>query len=479
MSDDTRNVSRREFLRIAGATGAAVGLAGGLGGVLAACGGEEETTTTGASSTTSAPSTTATTAGSTTTVSAGPEVGREVKLGFVDPLTGNLAGFGIAGQYIAEKWRAAAGEGLVLGDGKKHPISIDVQDSQSDIQRAASVAGSLISDGKVDILMCAATGDTVNPVADQCEALGVPCLSTDVPMEVYVFQRGGAPDKPFKWTYNLFWGLTEQAAIEIDMFSQVTTNKKIGALWPNNAPGNAYRMMYGGEGQGWPDKSFTFVDSGLYNEPSEDFTQQISLFKKEGCEILQGVMIDPDWTILTKQCAQQGYKPVIMEGIKPTLFPATLEAIGPIGDGQCGTQWFHPTYPFKSSLTGETCQQLCDDFEAKMGRQWEQTIMHYVLFEWAVDVLKRTANLDDKQEIIKRVAETNMKDSVAGPFDFTAPVQWGTKHPVQNNVVTPTYGGQWRLTSGGTHQFELVVVSNAAAPQVAVADKLKPMSWPS
>lgn len=473
MGDINKEVSRREFLKLAGIAGATVGAAGGLGGLLAACGDGEATTTTAAP-------TTATTTGvpaSSTTVSAGPETGREVKIGFVDPLTGVLAGFGVAGQYIVDKWREAAGDGLVLGDGKKHPVAIDVQDSQSDTNRASQVTSSLIMDAKVDLVMCAATGDTVNPVADNCEANGVPCLSTDVPMEVYVFQRGGSPDKPFKWTYNLFWGMTEEAAVEVDMFNQIATNKKIGALWPNNAPGNAYRMTYGEGGTGWPDPSYVYIDSGLYNEPSEDFTEQISLFKKEGCEILQGVMIDPDWTILTKQCAQQSFKPKIMEGIKPTLFPATLEAVGPIGDGQCGTQWFHPTYPFKSSLTGETCQQLCDDFEAKLGRQWEQTIMHYVLFEWAVDVLSRTTNLDDKEEMIKRVAETNMKDSVAGPFDFTAPVQWGTAHPVQNNVITPTYGGQWRLTNGGKYQFELVVVSNAAAPQVAVADKLKPMAW--
>jgi branched-chain amino acid transport system substrate-binding protein len=88
-------------------------------------------------------------------------------------------------------------------------------------------------------VMCAATGDTVNPVADQCEALGTPCLSTDVTMEVFLFGRGGAPDKPFKWTYNLFWGMTEEAMTEDDMFNKVTTNKIIGALWPNNAPGNA------------------------------------------------------------------------------------------------------------------------------------------------------------------------------------------------------------------------------------------------
>ena len=322
MAEEKRNVSRREFLKIAGVTGAGIGLAGGLGGVLAACGAEEETTTTAvAPTTTVAPGTTATTAGSTTTVSAGPEAGREVKVGFVDPLTGYLAGFGVAGQYIVDKWKAAIGDGLVLGDGKKHAITLNVQDSQSDTARAASVTGSLISDFKADIVMCAATGDTVNPVADQCEALGMPCLSTDVPMEVFLFQRGGAPDKPFKWTYNLFWTLTEEAATEVDMFNQVPTNKKIGALWPNNAPGNAYRMMYGGEGQGWPDKSYTYLDSGLYNEPSEDFSQQIGTFKKEGCEILQGVMIDPDWTVLTKQCAQQGLQAQDHGGDQAHLVP--------------------------------------------------------------------------------------------------------------------------------------------------------------
>ena len=57
---ETRSVSRRQFLKIAGIAGAAVGMGAGLGGLLAACGGTEETTTTGA--------TTATTSGAKPTV---------------------------------------------------------------------------------------------------------------------------------------------------------------------------------------------------------------------------------------------------------------------------------------------------------------------------------------------------------------------------------------------------------------------------
>ena len=56
-------VSRREFFKIAGVAGAALGMGAGLGGLVAACGEEAETTTTaGATTTAAAASTTTTTA---------------------------------------------------------------------------------------------------------------------------------------------------------------------------------------------------------------------------------------------------------------------------------------------------------------------------------------------------------------------------------------------------------------------------------
>ena len=110
MSDGS--YSRRQFLKIAGVAGATIGAAGGLGGVLAACGGTTATTTTaaaGATTTTAGgSSTTAATAGSTTTVSAGAQAGREIKIGFVAPLTGSLASFGVPDKYCAERASAAS-----------------------------------------------------------------------------------------------------------------------------------------------------------------------------------------------------------------------------------------------------------------------------------------------------------------------------------------------------------------------------------
>ena len=96
MSEE-RAVSRRQFLKIAGVTGATIGVAGGLGGLIAACGGETTTTTAGPATTAGATTTTGaateTTAGATTTVSAAAEAGREIKVGCVFPKTGPLAAF--------------------------------------------------------------------------------------------------------------------------------------------------------------------------------------------------------------------------------------------------------------------------------------------------------------------------------------------------------------------------------------------------
>ena len=92
---DAKSLSRRQFLKVAGVAGAAVGLSGGLGGMIAGCGGTEETTTTS----TSEAAATTTTAGATTTVSTGPEGGRDIILGLVSPSTGPLALFAKADDW--------------------------------------------------------------------------------------------------------------------------------------------------------------------------------------------------------------------------------------------------------------------------------------------------------------------------------------------------------------------------------------------
>ena len=167
------------------------------------------------------------------------------------------------------------------------------------------------------------------------------------------------------------------------------------------------------------------VDGGNFQVGMEDWTSIITLFKKDGCENPTGLMIPPDWANFWKQCYQQSYVPKVVDIGIQTLFPTTQEARGRTKpSAMTGQSWWHPLNPFKSSLTGETCAELCLDHEKRTGQQWTQPQEHYMLFEWAVDAIKRTANVDDKEEIIKNVASTKM-DTIVGPLDFTSPVDLG------------------------------------------------------
>ena len=66
------------------------------------------------------------------TATVGAEDGREIKIGFVSPQTGGIASFGVPDKYCMERAVEAIGDGIVCGDGKKHPVTIVIKDSQSD-----------------------------------------------------------------------------------------------------------------------------------------------------------------------------------------------------------------------------------------------------------------------------------------------------------------------------------------------------------
>lgn len=472
-----KSVSRREFLKIAGIAGATVGVGAGFGGLLAACG--EETTTTSAGATTTSAGATTTAAGATTTVASEPEMGREIKLGFVAPLTGPLASFGVPDTYCADRWKEAIGDGLVLGDGKKHPISISIQDSQSDSNRAAQVAGDLINNTGIDMMMVASTPDTVKPTVDQCEANSTPCVSTDCPWQTYLgpaFDSGG-----YKWSYHVFFGGEDWMEVTVRCYDQVATNKTVGYMLPNDADGNYYREVL----PGFLEKNgYKAVDGGAYQNGTEDYSTIIGMFKTQGVEIITGVMIPPDFTNFWVQSGQQGFTPKVSFVGKALLFPQSLDALGPIGNGQLTELWWHASYPFKSSLSGETCAELADHFEADTGQQQTAPLLHYVVGEMAIYSLKNATDPTDKESILAAVEKMKL-DTIVGPIDFTSPVMTplgpgnsdfppGPGHKTKNVYDHGLGGAQW-LMMGGKWGFGQAVVSDAAAPYIKEMVPVKPL----
>jgi branched-chain amino acid transport system substrate-binding protein len=420
-------LSRRSFLSGAGA----LGLGLGMGPLLSACGVKEGGT------------------------KAAGSAARPFKIGYVTPQTGPLAAFGEADSFVIGALRPLMQKGVTVGT-KSVPISVTVKDSQSDPRRASAAASQLILQDQVDLVLVASTPDTVNPVADQCEANGVPCISSVAPWEAFFFARGGKPDKSFKWTYHCFWGLADIIGVYEDMWVGAGAGKTIGVLWPNDADGNAWADPK----TGLPpirDKGFRLVDPGHYQNGSLDYSAQIGQFKRAGADILVGVPIPPDFTNFWKQAAQQGYRPKSATVAKALLFPSAVEALGPLAQNLSTEVWWSPEHPFKSSLTGQTCSQLAAAYTAKTGKQWTQPIgMIHALFEVAAKALSAAGGPDDKAALIQAVAAMKM-DSIVGPLDWNS-------GPVKNVTATPLVGGQWRR--GGNHAYDLTIVSNKQHPEI-------------
>ena len=386
-----------------------------------------------------------------------------IKIGFVSPQTGPLAAFAEPDKFTIDVVKKATAGGITIG-GKKYAVEIILKDSQSNPNKAASAASELILRDRVDLVVATATPATTNPVADQCELNGVPCITNDTPWQPHFFGRKGDPKKGFDWTYHFFWGLEDVIGSYTNLWSSIPTNKVVGGLVPNDEDGNAW----GDAKIGFPPvlaaKGFKLVDRGRYQSPANDFSSFINEFKKNNVEIVVGVIPPPDFANFWNQAGQMGFKPKIVTVAKATEFPAAVQAFGDRAEGLTVEVWWSPSHPFKSSLTGQTAKQIADDFTAATGKQWTMPVgFKHSLFEVAIDVLKR-ASAKTPEAIRDAIKTTNLTTTV-GPINF----QTG---PVPNVSKTPLVAGQWRKSGKG---LELVIVENSQAKNIATQSKLMPI----
>ncbi|PZO79511.1 MAG: ABC transporter substrate-binding protein [Mesorhizobium amorphae] len=392
--------------------------------------------------------------------------GAAIKLGYVSPQTGPLAAFAEADKFIIDGFlKATQAAGL--------NYEVVVKDSQSNPNRAAEVTNELIVNDEVNLVLVASTPETTNPVATTCEAEGMPCISTAAPWQPWFIGQQGNPGdpgswKPFESVFHFFWGLEDVIAVFTNMWGQIDTNKKVGGLFPNDGDGNAWGDTQVGFPPVLAQGGYTLNDPGRYQNLSDDFSAQINAFKGEGVEIVTGVMIPPDFTTFWNQAQQQGFRPKIASVGKAILFPQAVEALGKNGHNLSSEVWWSPSHPFKSSLTGETCQQVADGFTAATKRPWTQPIgFVHALFEMAADVMKR-ADPTDSAAVIAAIAASQL-DTIVGR------VAWdGASVPpfaAKNVAKTPLVGGQWRLKDGGG--YDLVIVDNKTAPQIPTGGQME------
>ena len=394
--------------------------------------------------------------------------GAKIRIGYVSPQSGPLAGFAESDAYNIESFLASS-----VGQN----FEVIVKDSQSDPNRAAAVAKELIVDDEVNLMVVASTPETTNPVATTCEAEGMPVISTMAPWQPWFIGQQGNPGdpatwKPFNYAFHYFWGLEDVIAVFLNMWNQIETNKQVGGLFPNDADGNAWGDPNVGVGPGFAAQGYTLVDPGRFQNLNDDFSAQINAFKAANAEIVTGVVIPPDFTTFRNQALQQGFNPKIITVAKAILFPQSVEALGEAGHNLSSEVWWSAQHPFKSSLTGQSAADLAADFTAKTSRPWTQPIgFVHSLFEMASNVMGRVSDVTDADAVAAAIAATDL-DTMVGKIAWS-----GANLPpfaAANVAKTPLVGGQWRRKDDGT--FDLVIVDNQTAPNIPTGGTMEALA---
>lgn len=389
--------------------------------------------------------------------------GRPLRVGLVSPQTGQLAGFGEVDKFTQAQFIDATRRGIVI-NGRVHPVQVWMKDCQSNPNKAAEAATDLILRNEIDLMVVGGTPETTNPVSDQCELNGVPCISTAAPWQAWYFTRGGTPKRGFEWTYHFYFGLEDVIEVFTNMWAEIPTNKIVGLLFSNDGDGNAW----GDPKIGFPPvlkaRGYKVVDPGRYQNMQADFSAYIAAFKAANVEIVAGVPTPPDFKTFWTQAKQQGFKPKIVTVGKALAFPSAIEAVGDIGEGISQESFWSANRPFRSSMTGQSAMEVATAYEKATGKPWSQPLgCSHAMFEVALDALRRTSSIDDKEAIRDAIAATNL-NTVVGPLSWA-------KGPVRNVAKTPLVGAQW--FKGKTHPYDLLVVNNKTMPGIPVQGKFR------
>ena len=400
---------------------------------------------------------------------------KEIKIGWIHPVSGELAGFGYPDAWVAKTALATSQfkNGIKIG-GTTYTVSLKSYDTQSNQSDTGTIAKQAIQQDGVDLLFASSTPETVNGVALQAEALGCPLICSNIPWESWYINLGGNPQKPAlkpKNTIMYFLGAEHLALAFIPMWNRIGekygNDHKVAAAFPNDSDGNAFRAVFPPilKGAGYTIDMSTAYPDGLTN-----YTSMITQFKNNGDDFFTNVPITPDFTTMWTQALQQGFKPKLATVAKVLLFPTDAYAMGSKAYNIATDAWWVPELPWTSSLTGQTCSEFGAAYTAAGLGQPNANISNYTLFEIAYAALQLVDNPHDKAELAAALFKVKLPQAVAGPLDYTsANVK---TNPAPGVAITPPVGIQWQ--KGTTYALEAKVVNNTLQPHAKITGDLLP-----
>lgn len=397
--------------------------------------------------------TTAANGGDTTQGSASS--GDVIKIGYVNPTTGALAGNGEGCDWVVKQIESYVNDtmGGLDVDGAKKNIKVIVYDSTSSQETCAEMADKLCVEDNVDILVAIQTPETVIPVEAKAEQHEVPCVGIQAPVDPCAM----ASDD-HQWTVHAFWTINDVYEQHKALWTAAGfapgSGAKIGLAFANDSDGTAWHDIFIKK---LAEDGYTVVDPGQYPSGTNDFSNVVKKFSDEKIDILAGTNIPPDFSNLFTQMIAAGIKVDCITMGKCCLLPGDVAALGDNVQGIMSEVWWAPNYPYTSGLTGVTCQELGDAYKKDNGGVMPQPAGYaYAGLELAVEAFQK-AGTTDKAKVMEALRAMDT-ETIVGPIKYSDEMnglQFGH---------TVLAGGQWQKNAEGV--WELVVIDASVYPEL-------------
>ena len=387
-----------------------------------------------------------------------PSAGGTIKIGYVNPTTGPLAGNGEGCDWVVKQIEDYVNNqmGGIEVDGAKKNIKVIVYDSTSNQQTAADMAQKLCVEDEVDLIVAIQTPETAIPVEAQAEINEVPCIGIQAPVDPCAF----ASDS-HDWTVHAFWTIDNIYEAHKALWTAAgfgpNTGAKIGLAFANDADGTAWHDTFVKK---LPEDGYVVVDPGQYPSGTDDFSNVVKAFKDADIDILAGTNIPPDFSNLFTQMQAAGVQVDAITMGKCCLLPGDVVALGDNVEGILSEVWWAPEYPYVSALTGVDCPTLGAAYQKDNGGVMPQPAGYaYAALELAVEAFQK-AGTTDKEAVFKALKSLDV-ETIVGPIKYDKEMN-GLAY--SDTVVA---GGQWQKGEDG--QWHLVVIDASLYPELSGA----------
>ncbi|MBQ3265854.1 MAG: ABC transporter substrate-binding protein [Ruminococcus sp.] len=384
----------------------------------------------------------------------------KIKIGYVNPTTGALAGNGEGCDWVVKQLTDYVKEHPITVDGKEKEIEVIVYDSESDQNKCSEMAQKLCEEDEIDLMIAIQTPNTVIPVAQVAERYGVPCIATQSPVDPLAHSLD-----EFNWTYDFFYALDEvyesQRALWTVAGYAPGSGAKVGLLFANDSDGTAWHDLFT---RRLAEDGYTVVDPGQYPSGTTDFTNVAETFKNEEIDVIAGTNIPPDF--------KNSYSAIIAAGVqvgavtmgKCALLQSDVNALGDLADGIMTQVWWAPTNPYVSDLTGISCSEIDEKYQEDNGTIMPQpAAFAYAGLELAIQTFI-AAGTTDKQKVYDTIGTLKCQ-TIVGPVDYSKKMEG---LPYSSSVLT---GGQWQRDENG--ELQLIIIDNSLYPDIPLTGEYK------